>query len=105
MAPNDFLRLLVNARCLVGNSSVGIRECSYLAVPAVNIGSRQEGRDRGSNVIDVTHDREAIVKATRAQLEGPRPHRDDMYGDGRAGERIADVLATAELTFEKKLQY
>jgi len=105
MGPTDFLRLLVNARCLIGNSSVAIRECSYLAVPAVNIGTRQEGRDRGANLIDVDYDRDAIVKATRAQLENPRPDRDDVYGDGRAGERIANVLATAELRFEKKLRY
>jgi len=105
MGPTDFLRLLVNARCLIGNSSVAIRECSYLAVPAVNIGTRQEGRDRGANLIDADYDRDAIVKATRAQLENPRPDRDDVYGDGRAGERIANVLATAELRFEKKLRY
>src|SRR5262249_44146738 len=52
MEPIDFLRLLYNSRCLVGNSSVGIRECSFLGVPVVNIGSRQSGRDRGQNVLD-----------------------------------------------------
>ena len=45
MEPEDFLRLLVNSKCLIGNSSVGIRECSFLGVPVVNIGSRQEGRE------------------------------------------------------------
>ncbi len=50
----DFLRLLYNCRCLVGNSSVGIRECSFLGVPVVNIGTRQTGRDRGANVFDVS---------------------------------------------------
>src|SRR5687768_5517850 len=58
MGPDDFLRLLVNSTAIVGNSSVAIRECSYLGVPAVNIGSRQQGRERGKNVIDVNHDRE-----------------------------------------------
>ena len=53
MEGTDFLKLLCNSRCLVGNSSVGVRECSYLGVPVVNIGSRQSGRDRGINVIDV----------------------------------------------------
>jgi UDP-hydrolysing UDP-N-acetyl-D-glucosamine 2-epimerase len=40
MAPHDFLRLLINSKCLMGNSSVGIRECAFLGVPVVNIGSR-----------------------------------------------------------------
>src|SRR5262249_15596005 len=48
MMPEDFLRVLNSAKCLVGNSSVGIRECSYLGVPVVNIGTRQAGRDRGA---------------------------------------------------------
>ncbi len=50
LAPEDFLRLLMGARCLVGNSSVGIREGSYLGVPVVNVGGRQAGRDRAANV-------------------------------------------------------
>ena len=66
MAPEDFLRLLIGSDCLVGNSSVGIRESSHLGVPVVNIGSRQSGRERGPNVIDVGCDREAIVASARA---------------------------------------
>ena len=53
MAPQDFLRLLVNSACLIGNSSVGIRECGFLSVPVVNIGTRQAGRERAANVLDV----------------------------------------------------
>ncbi len=105
MAPTDFLRVLINSRCLIGNSSVGIRECSYLAVPTVNIGSRQDGRDRGGNVIDVAHDRDEIVRAARKHLESGRPEGDNTYGHADAGVRIADVLARAELHFEKKLTY
>jgi UDP-hydrolysing UDP-N-acetyl-D-glucosamine 2-epimerase len=105
MAPTDFLRLLINSRCLIGNSSVGIRECSYLAVPTVNVGSRQEGRERGANVIEVGYERDAIAKAVGMHLEGPRPPQDTLYGDANAGERIAEVLATAELRYEKKLAY
>ena len=75
MAPEDFLRLLVYSKGIIGNSSVAIRECSYLGVPAVNIGSRQQGRERGANVIDVHHDRHAIVEAARRHLSGGRPER------------------------------
>jgi len=42
MEPNDFLHLLKGSKCLIGNSSVGIRECSYIGVPVVNIGTRQK---------------------------------------------------------------
>src|SRR5918992_917024 len=105
MFPEDFLRLLVHCTAIVGNSSVAIRECSYLGVPAVNIGSRQQGRERGRNVIDVDHDRAAITDAVRAHLNNGRPPSDRLYGDGRAGERIAGCLASAELRIEKRLTY
>ena len=89
----------------VGNSSAGIRECSYLGVPAVNIGSRQEGRDRGANVIDVGYDRKDILTAIQKQASMGKLADDPLYGTGNAGERIADLLADVALTFEKKLTY
>ena len=105
MLPEDFLRLLCGASAIVGNSSVAIRECSFLGVPAVNIGSRQRGRERGRNVIDVDHDRAAIAAALREHTRRGRPSPDHLYGDGRAGDRIADALARAELRVEKQLTY
>src|SRR5499426_2345603 len=105
MFPVDFLRLLCSATAIVGNSSVAIRECSYLGVPAVNIGTRQLGRERGRNVIDVRHDRVEIADALAAHIKRGRASRDLLYGDGRAGERIADCLSQAELTIEKRLTY
>jgi UDP-hydrolysing UDP-N-acetyl-D-glucosamine 2-epimerase len=105
MFPEDFLRLLCGATAIVGNSSVAIRECSYLGVPAVNIGSRQLGRERGKNVIDVGHDRAEITAAIEAHITRGRPEQDLLYGDGKAGQRIADCLAVAELRIEKRLTY
>jgi len=105
MFPEDFLRLLVHSSAIVGNSSVAIRECSFLGVPAVNIGSRQQGRERGRNVIDVPHDRRAIAGAIAEHLQRGRAPADHLYGDGRAGARIASCLATAALTVEKRLTY
>jgi UDP-N-acetylglucosamine 2-epimerase len=84
---------------------VAIRECSYLGVPAVNIGSRQQGRERGANVTDVEHDRRDIAEAIAAHVRRGRPQPDHLYGDGRAGDRIADCMATAPLTVEKRLTY
>ena len=105
MEPRDFLRLLLNSRCLVGNSSVGIREAAYLGVPVVNIGGRQTGRERGHNVLDVSHDRLAIQQAVRQQISSGRYNADPIYGNGKAGAKIAAVLAKVPLTFAKILQY
>ncbi|MDQ3071784.1 MAG: UDP-N-acetylglucosamine 2-epimerase [Bacteroidota bacterium] len=105
MEPNDFLKLLYNSKCLVGNSSVGVRECCFMGVPVVNIGSRQGGRDRGCNVLDVDYDRHEIEKAILHQIKNGLYKSDKIYGEGKAGQNIADKLATAELKFDKKLQY
>jgi UDP-N-acetylglucosamine 2-epimerase len=105
MSPEDFLRLLCGATAIVGNSSVAIRECSYLGVPAVNIGSRQLGRERGQNVIDVDHDRKEISDAVQTHIRRGKPTRDLLYGDGKAGGRIADCLSKVELKIEKRLTY
>ncbi len=105
MKPVDFLRLIYNCRCLVGNSSVGIREASFLGVPVINIGSRQLGRERGANVVDVGHEREAIRAALERQLANGRYPSDRLYGEGDAGERIARLLVTAPLHIEKRLTY
>ena len=105
MPPEDFLMLVDNSRCILGNSSVAIRECSFLGVPAVNIGSRQDSRERGRNVVDVDHDQQAIVDAVSYHLRNGRHPKDTTYGDGHAGERIASLLADAPLTIEKRLTY
>lgn len=105
LPPEEFIRLLNGAECIVGNSSVGIRECAWLGVPAVNIGGRQAGRDQGQNVIDVPYDRDKIAAAIRAWRDRDRPPSDPLYGDGYSGERIAEHLATMPLTVEKRLTY
>ncbi len=103
--PLDFLRMVNRSRCIIGNSSVAIRECSYLGVPAVNIGVREIGRERGPNVIDVDYDRKAIQAAILRHINAPRPKGVTLYGDGHAGEHIADVLASAPLEYSKRLTY
>jgi UDP-hydrolysing UDP-N-acetyl-D-glucosamine 2-epimerase len=105
MEGTDFLKLLCNSKCLIGNSSVGVRECSYLGIPVVNIGGRQAGRDRGVNVIDVDYDREEIMTAVERHLSNGTYPSDPLYGDGHAGERIAQLLATEPLRIEKRLAY
>ena len=100
-----YLRLMRSAACLVGNSSASIREGAFVGTPAVNIGSRQDGRERAPNVIDVGHDRVAIAAAIRRQVaHGPYPPA-HLYGDGQAGARIADVLSRTTLSVQKRIQY
>jgi UDP-hydrolysing UDP-N-acetyl-D-glucosamine 2-epimerase len=91
--PVEFLRELIGAACVVGNSSVGIRECSYLGVPVVNIGTRQQGRERADNVIDVGHDAGAIERAIRDQIAHGPYASSTLYGDGEAGKYIAEIVA------------
>ncbi len=105
MKSKDFLNLIYGSRCIVGNSSVAIRECAFLGVPAVNIGTRQRGRDRGQNVVDVGYDRHAIKKACQYHLLNGKLAKEMTYGDGKAGERIARLLATQPLSVDKTLNY
>jgi len=102
----DYIRILNNCVCIVGNSSSGIRESAFLGVPAVNIGSRQAGRELGRNVIDVGYDSKEIKDAILKQLEYGQYKRDYLYGDGSAGEKIAKILAELnEIEIQKKLAY
>ena len=105
MEPTDFLKNLKNSVCLIGNSSVGIRECSYLGIPVVNIGSRQDGRERGQNVLDVGYNRNEIKQAILHQKSNGHYASDKIYGEGDAGKKIADLLVKTPLTYHKILNY
>lgn len=105
MEPQDFLRLLVNSRCLIGNSSVGIRECAFLGVPVVNIGTRQNRRDRGQNVVDVGYDALAIKKGIHHWMTHTKPAPNHVYGGGDAGQQIARHLADLPLIYHKTIAF
>lgn len=105
MEPHHFLQLLKGSQCLIGNSSVGIRECAYLGVPVVNIGSRQAGRERGHNVVDTGYDVAEIKSAIEKQVTHGPYKPDKIYGDGTSGIQIANLLASQPLSFDKKLFY
>ena len=105
MEPDDFLRLIINSKCLVGNSSVGIRESAFLGVPVVNIGSRQNRRQRASNVVDCEYSKNDIKNSIEFQLKNTRYDSEHIYGDGYAGKKIANILAKIDLIFHKTIVY
>ncbi|MBT5758762.1 MAG: UDP-N-acetylglucosamine 2-epimerase (hydrolyzing) [Candidatus Marinimicrobia bacterium] len=105
MDPTDFLKLLANAKGIIGNSSVGIRECSFLGVPCLNIGNRQKRRTRANNLIDMPYNRENIINALNLIKNKARPRTSNLYGDGNSGKRIAEILTRLPLNIEKQIQY
>lgn len=105
MEGDDFLVLLNNAKVLIGNSSVGIRECAYLGVPVINIGSRQNKRDRGNNVVDVEYNKDEIIDAVNTIVKNGKSETSSVYGGGNAGSAIADLLVNLPLQFHKTIMY
>ena len=97
--------LLKNAACMLGNSSSGIRESAFLGTPTVNIGSRQHGRERGHNVIDVDYDHKHIIQAVKKQIDHGRYEPDHLYGDGFAAEKIVEVLKAHQFHIQKTITY
>lgn len=100
---DDFYRVLNSAAVAIGNSSSFIREASYLGTPCVIIGNRQEGREHADNALFVDTKRDAIVDAIKKQLSHGRYETSNLYGDGNAAKRIADILATVELPKTQKI--
>jgi UDP-hydrolysing UDP-N-acetyl-D-glucosamine 2-epimerase len=100
-----YVRLMRHTACLVGNSSSGIREGAYIGTPVVNIGTRQQRRLAGSNVAHVPHDAAAIRKAIERQLEHGRYPMEPIYGAGKAGEKIAEILSKKSVNAQKLITY
>lgn len=94
----DYIELIAHSCCIVGNSSSGIRESCYFGTPAVNIGTRQNGRERGKNVVDVGYDEDQIKKAIlKCISHGKYNPPEYIYGDGNAGRKISEILYKIEL--------
>lgn len=100
-----YVKLMTRTSCLVGNSSSGIREGAFIGTPVVNIGTRQQGRERGKNVIDVGYDRFEIQEAIEKQMSNGKYSFAPIYGDGTAGKKIADILANVHVNVQKRITY
>lgn len=98
--PNVYYNLIDHCACLIGNSSSAIREGSYLGIPAVNIGTRQQHRECAGNVVHADYDHRDIVEKV-TDREKSRPQPSWLYGIGRAGEMIATTLATFDCPIQK----
>jgi len=99
---DEFIALLRATSCLVGNSSAGIKECSYLGTPVVDIGARQHGRLRGEHVVNVPYDAPAIADGIRAQLRHGLYAASTLYYKPDASRAIVDVLTSIELYTQKR---
>lgn len=100
-----FVRLMAHCECMVGNSSAALREGAFLGTPAVTVGSRQQDRETGRNVMRVGHDSAEIADAIRQQTGNGRYERDELFGDGSAGVKIAEVLSRERPRIQKRLSY
>ncbi len=109
----DYLSLMKVASVMVGNSSSGIIESTPFQLPVVNIGDREKKREGAENIIGVDYDKEQIKKAIIRAISDKRFRKiieksKSPYGDGRAGERIADILAkikTNKKLLQKQITY
>ena len=99
---DEFVALLKSAASVVGNSSAGIKECSFLGTPVVNIGARQQGRLTGDNVIHVDYDADAIGAAIQTQMERGRYAPSLAYFRPNTSDRMVELLASLGLYTQKR---
>ena len=105
MLSSDFLSLMACADVMVGNSSAAVREAPSFHLPAINIGTRQQGRLRAANVIDTSHNELEIVAAIKRGLFDKEflatvKQSVNPYGDGKSAKRIVDILEKTQLNRE-----
>lgn len=101
--PEDYLKLVKNSECLIGNSSSGIRECSYLGIPFVNIGNRQNNREIGNNVFQAkVNYKDILKKILLAEKKKYLIKSSSLYGSGNSAKKIIKILEKTDFIIEKK---
>jgi UDP-hydrolysing UDP-N-acetyl-D-glucosamine 2-epimerase len=100
-----YVHLMNTTSCLIGNSSSGIREGAFIGTPVVNIGTRQNKRLKAENVEQVGYKSHEILLGIEKQLNHGKYGSSNIYGDGRAGAQIAEILVTAEPSIQKTITY
>lgn len=97
-----FISLLQKCACIIGNSSAGIKEASYLGVPCVNVGTRQSDRLRGPNVIDASENISSLTDAIAKQMKHGRYPRSDIYWKPDCSKNMTNTLSTLPLYVQKR---
>ena len=105
LSPEDYLRVLANAACAVGNSSSFVRDASYFGTPVVLVGNRQEGREVDRSVMSVSPRSSDVAAAIKEQLLHGRYPSSTLYGDGQVSSRIAEALARLVPYAQKRLHF
>jgi UDP-hydrolysing UDP-N-acetyl-D-glucosamine 2-epimerase len=105
LPPEQYLKVLANAACAVGNSSSFVRDAGYFGTPVALVGRRQEGRETDAHVTRVPPVTDAIAEAVAAQLAHGRYAPSTLYGDGHVSGRIAQGLAQLRPYVQKRLHY
>jgi UDP-hydrolysing UDP-N-acetyl-D-glucosamine 2-epimerase len=105
LSPENYLKVLSNAACAIGNSSSFARDASYFGTPVVLVGSRQDGRETDTHVAFSEPSADRMLLAIQAQLTHGRYPPSMLYGDGYASERIARALVTLTPYVQKRLHY
>ena len=103
--PENYLRVLAQTCCAVGNSSSFVRDAGYFGTPVVLVGGRQEGREFAEHVLTVRPREEEIVTAIQFQRQHGPYAPSDLYGDGYVADKIADALARLTPYRQKRLHY
>ncbi len=105
LTPDNYLKVLANAACAIGNSSSFVRDAGYFGTPVVLVGNRQNGREHDVHVTPVPVEQDAIVEAIRRQLAHGRYAPSTLYGDGNVSTRIAKGLETLTPYLQKRLAF
>lgn len=103
LSTEEFVNVYRNIWAIVGNSSSGIHESSTFGIPAVNIGTRQQDRERANNVIDVDYDKESIKVGIKKALHDDNYRKEvkvinNPYGNGKSAKRIVEILKKVNLS-------
>ena len=93
----SFLTLLKNSKCMIGNSSAGIRETPFYGMPSINIGNRQNARYFAKTIINADYNSEHIYAAIQKAINAVKMERDSYFGEGNSTEKFMSLIENEEI--------
>jgi UDP-N-acetylglucosamine 2-epimerase len=100
--PEEYIPLLDNAACAIGNSSSFVRDASFLGTPVVLVGSRQNGREHSDAIIRVKPKKEEVVEKVKVQLKHGKYKPSTLYGQRGVSKRIVERIKTLTKYTQKR---